>query len=109
MRRVYEVINDWHFTDRLNKWNLHRTSREESWCYHHQIVFDTPTPENFIRVRFEDFVENHKEQVDRLSDFLGCDLECIDVDPSKSRYIEEYPLNDETKQIMKKLGYEVYE
>jgi hypothetical protein len=53
-----------------------------SWKYQYDIVRSVPPPERFVRVRYEDFCLDHRGEVDRLSEFLGIDLEPLqDVRP----------------------------
>lgn len=107
VRRVYETISSEHPTDSLERWNIGETTSEESWAYQQEIVLKTPTPKYFHRVFFEDFVMNHKEEVSKISKFIGCELSGIKVYPSKAYYVDEYPLETKTERIMKELGYEI--
>lgn len=106
-RRVYENVTKKHGTDDCQRWNLPEMSRKENWVYHQKMVLDNPTPENFLHVRFEDFVENNNEEIKRLEKFLGIKLERIPVHNDKSRYVDEYELSDEVKDVMMQLEYKV--
>lgn len=58
-----------------------RRRRAISWYYQDQLVRATPKPENWIQVRFEDFVLRQDETLERLSDYLGIRLAKIKVRP----------------------------
>ena len=53
--------------------------RAASWKYQWDLVKATPKPEYFMRVRYEDFVENPEETLGRLEDFLGMPLARTEV------------------------------
>jgi hypothetical protein len=46
-----------------------------SWKYQYDIVKSVPTPERYIRIRYEDFCLDHEREVSRLSEFLQLALE----------------------------------
>ncbi|NLT43108.1 MAG: sulfotransferase [Anaerolineae bacterium] len=56
-----------------------RLRRAISWYYQDQLVKATPKPDNWIQVRFEDFVLRQDETLERLSDYLGLRLAKIRV------------------------------
>ena len=56
-----------------------REQRAISWYYQYQIMKATPTPKHVLPVRFEDFVLEHEETLERLEDFLGIPLARIIV------------------------------
>ena len=56
-----------------------RERRAISWYYQYQLMKSTPTPEHVITVRFEDFVLNQEETLQRLEEFLGIRLARIIV------------------------------
>ena len=56
-----------------------RERRAISWFYQYQLMKATPTPESVITVRFEDFVLNQEETLQRLEEFLGIPLARIIV------------------------------
>jgi len=58
-----------------------RLRRAISWKYQYDIVKAIPQPENWIEVRFEDFVLHQDQQLERLEDFLGIKLAKIIVNP----------------------------
>ncbi len=77
-----------HLTDDLNDFGIHypltediRLRRAISWKYQYDLVRATPLPENWIEVRFEDFVLKQDETLRRLEDFLGFKLVKIPVRP----------------------------
>ncbi len=70
-----------HITDDLSQWNVPcdktqnvRLQRAISWKYQADIVEATPRPENFITVRFEDFVLDQQQTLGRLEAFLEMPL-----------------------------------
>ena len=85
VRHPYDNIISQHLTDNLLEfsapvnavdWRTEngdaaRWMRAVSWLYQYEIVRQTPRPENFIRVRFEDFVQNQDAEVARLEQFLS--------------------------------------
>jgi hypothetical protein len=78
--RDAEVHNsDWR--EMWEQWGIDRDALGErlvaamSWKYQYDIVKSVPSPEHFIRIRYEDFCLDHEREVDRLSKFLGIDLE----------------------------------
>lgn len=55
--------------------------RAISWKYQNEIMKATPSPQNTISVRFEDFVLKQEETLARLEAFLGFRLARIAVSP----------------------------
>jgi len=55
-----------------------------NWKYQLDIVNSLPKPENFIQVKFEDFLLNQDYELERLSDFLGVKLVKLPVHPEKA-------------------------
>ena len=51
-----------------------RERRAISWKYQYELVRATPKPEHWLPVRFEDFVLEQEETLERLEDFLGIEL-----------------------------------
>jgi hypothetical protein len=75
-----------HRTDDLTDFDIRcpeaediRERRAISWYYQYKLMKDTPQPENVITVRFEDFVLNQEETLQRLEEFLGIPLARIIV------------------------------
>lgn len=60
--------------------DIHRR-RAISWLYQYQLMQATPRPARCLEVRFEDFVLNQNETLQRLEDFLGIPLARIVVRP----------------------------
>lgn len=56
-----------------------RKMRAVSWKYQREIVRGTPRPENWIEVRFEDFVLSQESTLARLKRWLGFPLATIPV------------------------------
>lgn len=83
-------------------------SRLQDWTYQASIIDATPEPKRFITVRLEDFVQDNKSQVDRLSDFLSIKLNPIPVKPEvvgRHKKYENLPTHPEATRLMKKFGY----
>lgn len=84
--------------DRLEKWNIpckkfifHEWNfkmRAVSWKYHFDIISNTPIPENYLSVRFEDYVLNSKNTRQAIEQFINLKLPVDDINASKAR-----PLN----------------
>ncbi|MCA9836417.1 MAG: sulfotransferase [Trueperaceae bacterium] len=77
-----------HATDDLGRFNVRypitddeRLRRAISWKYQYDLVKATPKPKHWIEVRFEDFVLNQEETLERLEDYLGIKLGRIIVRP----------------------------
>ena len=79
-----------HITDYLGYWNIPSSyteesskSKIESWIYQRRIVEQTPLPQNFIHINFENFVNNQAKELKKLSVFLGIKLKTIEVNKNK--------------------------
>ena len=77
-----------HKTDDLSRFGIaypetddNRKRRAISWQYQYQLMKATPLPENVLLVRFEDFVLNQEQTLQRLEEFLGFPLGRIIVRP----------------------------
>lgn len=77
-----------HLTDDLSFFGIpcaietnERRRRAISWKYQHDLVQATPKPIHWIEVRFEDFILQQRDTLDRLEDFLKLPLATIAVDP----------------------------
>jgi len=75
-----------HVTDDLRDFGVEypqtdseRERRAISWKYQYEIVKATPQPAHFLMVRFEDFVLNQEEALQRLEAFLEIPLARIIV------------------------------
>jgi len=86
VRDPRDCILGQHLTDDLRDFGISypatadvRLRRAISWKYQYDLVKATPKPANWIEVRFEDFVLNQEETLQRLEDFLGIKLARIDV------------------------------
>ena len=51
-----------------------RKRRAISWYYQYQLMKATPEPKNWIKIRFEDFVLQQEETLEKLEAFLGFPL-----------------------------------
>jgi hypothetical protein len=86
-----------------------RLKRAISWWYQYELVRATPKPENWITVRFEDFVLRQEETLARLEDYLGMPLARVPVYPeSIGRYKTDEGVNyfDFLEPAMIEYGYE---
>jgi len=89
-----------------------RRRRAISWKYQYDLVAATPKPENWLEVRFEDFVLRRDEIVDRLEDYLGFELARIPVRrEAVARWRRDDGLNyyDFLGPAMLRYGYEIPE
>jgi hypothetical protein len=76
-----------HKTDDLRDFGIPYLATEDiymrralSWWYQYCLVKATPKPENWMVVRFEDFVLHQDETLARLESYLGISLAKIPVD-----------------------------
>ena len=82
IRDPRDVILGEHLTDDLNLFNIPHCpnfksiyeQRAISCKYQHDIIYSTPKPKHFLKIRFEDIVLNQELQIKRLSRFLGISL-----------------------------------
>jgi sulfotransferase family protein len=77
-----------HLTDDMSKFGIEypatddeRLRRAISWKYQYDLVKSIPKPENWLEIRFEDFVLKQDETLKRLEDYLGIRLAKIPVQP----------------------------
>lgn len=83
IRDPRDVILGEHLTDALNRFNIPHCpnfksiyeQRAISCKYQHDIIYSTPKPKHFIKIRFEDIVLNQTLQLERLSRFLDIPLD----------------------------------
>lgn len=75
-----------HVTDDLSNFGVdcpdtdnERRQRAISWYYQYELVRNTPKPNHWIEIRFEDFVRRQDETLGRLERFLDIDLTRIPV------------------------------
>ncbi len=88
IRDPRDCIIGGHLTDDLADFGIDyprtdstRERRAVSWYYQYALVRSTPTPRNWMEVRFEDFVLKQEETLERLETFLGFALARIAVRP----------------------------
>jgi len=84
--------------------------RAISWYYQDKIVQITPKPEQWIEVRFEDFVLKQDETLERLSEFLGFELARIPVNKDAvGRWKRQVGVQtfDFLKPALERYGYEL--
>ncbi len=119
IRNPRDCILGRHITDDLTKFGIpypatddERLRRAISWKYQYDLVKATPHPENWLEVRFEDFVLKQEETLQRLEDFLGFKLARIIVRPdSINRWKADEGVNyfDFFAPAMREYGYEIPE
>jgi len=86
-----------------------RLKRAISWWYQYLLVHATPRPENWIEVRFEDFVLHQEETLARLEAYLEMPLARVPVRPEAvGRYAADEEVNyfDFLEPAMIAYGYE---
>lgn len=87
-----------------------RVRRAISWQYQYEIVKATPKPQQWIRIRFEDFVLNQEATLTRLEAYLGISLARI---PVRAEAVGRYSANDGVSYFdfleegMREYGYEI--
>lgn len=106
-----------HLTDDLNDFGIAypptqdlRLQRAISWKYQSDLVKASPRPDNWIEVRFEDFVLDQDRILRRLGEFLGLALAKIPVRPETvGRYRTDAGVNyfDFLEPAMRQYGYEI--
>lgn len=106
-----------HLTDDLADFGLaypatedERLRRAISWKYQYDLVKATPKPENWIEIRFEDFVQKQDETLAQLEDYLGFKLGKIVVRPDAvDRWKQDDGVNyfDFFAPVMTEYGYEI--
>ncbi len=119
IRNPRDCIIGGHITDDLQEWGIPcpaeddlRLRRAISWKYQYDLVRATPKPEKWIEVRFEDFVTNQEETLQRLEDFLEIKLARIPVNPEAvDRWKLDSGVNyyDFFAPAMLEYGYEIPE
>lgn len=106
-----------HPTDDLSRFNVQCPETDDvlerrvaSWKYQFDIVDQTPRPERFATVRYEDLLLDQERTVRRLEDFLGIPLARIVVDSERvGRWRVDGSLLDRVEPlapIMRRLGYD---
>jgi hypothetical protein len=98
IRDPRDCILNRHITDDLRVFGINypetddvRLQRAISWKYQYELVRSTPRPQNWIEVRFEDFVRHQGETLARLEDYLGIPLGRIVVRPDA---VDRYKLDE---------------
>ena len=104
--------------DRLEKWGIpckkfwfHEWNykiRVVSWKYHYDIVMHTPRPQNFLRIRFEDYVQQQDRSRKAVEELIGYELKNIELDQAKvvtyqRQLSKKYPF---LRESMNELGYQ---
>lgn len=86
VRNPRDCILGGHKTDDLHDFGINYAATEDiilkraiSWWYQYSLVKATPKPENWMEIRFEDFVLRQDETLAKLEDFLGLSLARIPV------------------------------
>jgi len=98
IRDPRDCILDSHPTDDMRVFGVQypptddmRLRRAISWKYQYELVRSTPRPDNWIEVRFEDFVLHQEATLARLEDYLGIPLGRIVVRPDA---VDRYKLDE---------------
>lgn len=115
IRNPRDCIIGRHLTDDLSDFGVkypatgdERLRRAISWKYQHDIVQATPKADNWIEIRFEDFILNQAKTLKRLEKFLGIKLARISVRPdSVNRWQQDPGVNyfDFFEPAMRKYHY----
>jgi hypothetical protein len=107
-----------HITDDLRSFNVQVGSslpflireslidnkRLESWIYQKNMMDETPKPKKLLEIKFEDFVLNQDNEINRLEDFLKIPIAKVPVDGSKvGRFKDAGIIVD--KKILDRYGY----
>jgi hypothetical protein len=118
-RNPRDCILGRHLTDDLHDFNVDypttddaRRRRAISWKYQYDLVAATPKPENWLEVRFEDFVLRRDETLVKLEDYLGIELARIPVrKEAVARWRVDDGVNyyDFLEPAMVRYGYEIPE
>lgn len=106
-----------HMTDNLNDFGIEyaptdnlRLRRAISWKYQYELVKASPRPDNWLEVRFEDFVLDQDRTLGKLESFLGIPLARIPVNTEAvGRYKTDAGVNyfDFLAPAMREYGYEI--
>ncbi|MCA9984009.1 MAG: sulfotransferase [Anaerolineales bacterium] len=117
IRNPRDCILSGHLTDDMSRFGIEypptedeRLRRAISWKYQYDLVKSTPKPAHWLEVRFEDFVLNQEETLERLEDFLEMKLARIIVRPDAvERYRQDDGVNyfDFFAPAMREYGYEI--
>jgi hypothetical protein len=117
IRDPRDCIIGGHITDDLGDFGVPygrtddvRLRRAISWKYQYDLVQATPRPENWLEVRFEDFVLRQDETLARLEEFLGLRMAKI---PVRAEAVGRWRKDGHTHHFdffepaMRAFGYEV--
>lgn len=117
IRNPRDCIIGGHLTDDLRDFGIDypptedtRLRRAISWKYQYDLVRATPKPTNWIEVRFEDFVLDQENTLQRLEAFLGFPLARIPVRADAvGRCLADSGVNyyDFFEPAMLEYGYEI--
>lgn len=87
-----------------------RLRRAISWQYQYELMRTAPKPDNWIEMRFEDFVLDRDRELARLEAFLGLELARI---PVRHDAVGRWTLDDDVnyydflRPAMVQYGYEI--
>ena len=119
IRNPRDCILSRHITDDLSRFGIeYETTEDErlrraiSWKYQYDLVKAFAKPENWLEVRFEDFVMRQEETLERLEDYLEIPLGRIIVRPEAvERYKSDNGINyyDFFAPAMTEYGYDIPE
>lgn len=117
IRNPRDCILGQHLTDDMRDFGIPypetddlRLRRAISWKYQYDLVKSVTKPNQWIEVRFEDFVLKQDETLNRLTDFLGIPMTKISVRPdSVGRYKRDDRVTyyDFFEPAMHEYGYEI--
>jgi hypothetical protein len=83
--------------------------RAESWLYQYELYRATPKPERLLEMRFEDFIQDQRREIDRLSEFLGRKFNPTTIKPEavgRWRTSEDHRDFECLRAAIEGLGYE---
>lgn len=106
-----------HTTDDLARFDVRYPETDDvlerraiSWKYQYDLVAATPKPKRWLSLRFEDFVLQQEQELERLETFLGFPLGRIIVRPESvgrwQRTAEQVPDFDFLQDALRESGYQ---
>lgn len=97
-----------HITDRLRNWDVEvdetddtMKERAVSWKYQWDIVNKTPEPQDFLKIKFEDFLSDQRAVLQRMEEFVGISLKDIPVDKSRMNIFKQHNLSADNYPFLK--------
>lgn len=114
IRNPYDNILKRHVTDYLSEFNINAEksndemfNRAMSWLYQKKIVENTPKPQYFYEMRFENLVLNPEKEIEKLSEFLKIILNTFEPNKNAVNRFQKYNMDsyDFLEDSMEKMGY----